>query len=351
MHALGFGFDVAPMLPGTTDLAVDRESWTDGLGPRKIVKHWRDNPDHELACIPGDDIIIFKADSPEAIAALAEIETRFELTPVFVVETDTGEEHYFRRSAGTIVQADSQGTEKHIDHLTIMTGQVCVTLPPSPGRSFKVFSAENKEDLPEATQEVIDAVQQYNDGIVPSQSSAQEETEDASSQTSEPEADTVNIDSPPDTSALATPQGSQLVRKQPFCLDNPQPLDSKLFPNQPRTGSNQLPTTIANLRYMLKGYRIIVRYNVIKKNVEIILPDHSGTIDNLDNVTMTYIINLATLNGISTSQVPYYIEALADRNLYNPVADWILCQTVGWEGSHGRYLRNDHGTRRLPDSA
>ena len=196
MHALGFGFDVAPMLPGTTDLAVDRESWTDGLGPQKIAKHWRDNPDHELACILGDTIIIVQADSPEAIAALAEIETRFEVTPVFVVETDSGEEHYFRRSAGTIVQADSQGTEKHIDHLTIMTGQVCVALPPSPGRSFKVFSAENKEDLPEATQEVIDAVQQYNDGIVPSQSSAQEETA-TSSQTSEPEADKVNIDSPP----------------------------------------------------------------------------------------------------------------------------------------------------------
>lgn len=335
MHAYGFEFDLVPMLPGTTDLAVERESWIDGLSPRKISEHWGKNPDHELGLIVGDDLIVFGADSPESITALAKIEARHELTPMLVVKTNTGEEHYFRRPAGTIVRENSQGTEKHPDHLRITTGQSCVTVPPSPGKIFTAIRANDKKELSEATQEVIDAVCQYNDGVVPSQPknlAAQEEPEDTLSQESEPEANTVNIESSPDTSALVTPQGSQLAHKQPSCIDNPQPLDSKLFPNQPRGGnSNQLPATIANLRYMLKKYGISVRDNVIKKNFMIILPGQSGSIDSMDDVAMTHIISLANLNGLNTSQMPFYVKALADENLYNPVADWILSKP--WDGT------------------
>lgn len=120
------------------------------------------------------------------------------------------------------------------------------------------------------------------------------------------------------------------VRKQPFFLDNAKPLDSDNFPDQPRPGSNQMPGTLANIKHLLTGYGIIVRYNIINKKLEIILPGHSGTTDNMDNVSMTYIISLAVLNGLPLGQVYSYIEALADRNQHNPVAEWITGKP--WDG-------------------
>ncbi|MEA3548726.1 MAG: VapE family protein [Thermodesulfobacteriota bacterium] len=126
-------------------------------------------------------------------------------------------------------------------------------------------------------------------------------------------------------------QSGQLeIPDQESSLYNAQPLEVLTFPSQPRPGSQRLPATIDNIRHMLTRYHIIVRYNTIKKKLEILLPGHSGTIDNTDNVTMTYIISLATLNGLSIGQVPAYVEALADKNMYNPVAEWITSKP--WDG-------------------
>lgn len=113
-------------------------------------------------------------------------------------------------------------------------------------------------------------------------------------------------------------------------LDNAEPLDRSTFPHQPRSNSSQLPATIPNVEYLLKKYGVTVRYNIIKKKLMITLPDHSGTVDNWDNVAMTHIISLASLNGMSIGQVPAYVEALADRNVYNPVVDWI--KSKEWDG-------------------
>jgi predicted P-loop ATPase len=109
-----------------------------------------------------------------------------------------------------------------------------------------------------------------------------------------------------------------------------QPLKRDAFPNQPRSKSAQLPATIPNINWLLERYGILVRYNVIKKKIEILLPNHYGTIDNMANVSMTYIISLCALNGIPNGQVPAYIEAIADRNAYNPIEEWILSKT--WDG-------------------
>ena len=116
---------------------------------------------------------------------------------------------------------------------------------------------------------------------------------------------------------------SNVLPKQPNSLDHPQPLDREAFPNQPRSGSTQLPATIPNIAHMLKQYGVKVRYNVIKKKTEILIPGQNGTLDNWDNVSTTRIISLGKLNGLATEQVPAYVEALADQNPYNPAAEWI----------------------------
>jgi len=106
-------------------------------------------------------------------------------------------------------------------------------------------------------------------------------------------------------------------------LDNALPLERETFPHQPFNGSTQLPATIPNIAHMLKKYGVKVRYNVIKKKTEILIPGQSGTLDNWDNVSTTRIISLAKLNGLASEQVPAYVEALADQNPYNPAAEWI----------------------------
>lgn len=108
----------------------------------------------------------------------------------------------------------------------------------------------------------------------------------------------------------------------------PQKCDRDLFPDRPE--GNHLPCTIANLEYVLNQNGIRVRYNVIKKKIEITIPGLRSTLDNTDNVSIAHIHSLAKLNGLSTSHVDPFLAALADQNAYNPVEEWIRGR--GWDG-------------------
>ncbi|QTN29980.1 hypothetical protein HZ993_09320 [Rhodoferax sp. AJA081-3] len=120
---------------------------------------------------------------------------------------------------------------------------------------------------------------------------------------------------------------NQLLNKG---LDAAKAIESPPFPNQPRYASDGLPPTIANVQHMLDQYGISARYNVIKKKLEIRLPDKGGTADNADNTAMTTIMSLATLNRMQAAPVPAIVEVIGDRNPYNPVARWIL--KTPWDG-------------------
>lgn len=123
---------------------------------------------------------------------------------------------------------------------------------------------------------------------------------------------------------------SALYKNSPSFMDNVDRLDPASFPNQPRNGSTQLPSTIANLGHLIRSYGIVVRYNYISKKLLIIIPGHTGSPDNADSITLTIICSLAALNGMSTSSIPALLEALGDLNPYNPVADWI--KSKPWDG-------------------
>jgi putative DNA primase/helicase len=113
-------------------------------------------------------------------------------------------------------------------------------------------------------------------------------------------------------------------------IDTTKPLAPESFPNPPRQGGLNVPTTIPNVRHLLRSYGITVRYNVIKKKMFTWLPQYSGAPDNIDNVALTHILSLANLNRMSTGLVPAFVDVVADENLWNPVADWI--QSRAWDG-------------------
>ena len=73
-----------------------------------------------------------------------------------------------------------------------------------------------------------------------------------------------------------------------------------------------------------------MRYNLIRKRVEITVPWVFGTVENGDAVSLSHVLSLASQYGMPTGLVPTFIDAIADENAYNPVADWIASHA--WDG-------------------
>lgn len=113
-------------------------------------------------------------------------------------------------------------------------------------------------------------------------------------------------------------------------LDSVKPLDRASFPHQVINPNSKLVCTYQNYDHFNRSYGIQVRYNTISKKLDIYIPGHTASPDNYDSVALTIICSLAALNNLSTYSIPSLLEALGDRNLYNPVADWINSQP--WDG-------------------
>lgn len=157
-----YGFDVIPIAPGKKVTAVLWDPWLKDLSRRKIVNHWRMHPNHEIGFIVGDEIIVFDADSPESMAALAELETSHGLSADLIVNTSKGVHHHFRRGEGTFAKSDSHGTESHPERIDVKTGRALVILPPSTGKSIARCQAASAKALAEVDQDFIDAVARHN---------------------------------------------------------------------------------------------------------------------------------------------------------------------------------------------
>lgn len=112
--------------------------------------------------------------------------------------------------------------------------------------------------------------------------------------------------------------------------DRATPLDPMSFPFPPKKEGYPIRPTLENFQSLLKGYAINVSYDVIKKHLVVLIPDHSGSIDNHESVALSVINSLAVLNGMSIGQIPAMLLTLGDRRLRNTVADWIMRQP--WDG-------------------
>ena len=122
-----------------------------------------------------------------------------------------------------------------------------------------------------------------------------------------------------------TPCPANLSVNKPW---KPKKCDRALFPDPP--DGPHLPCTIPNVRYMLEQNNITVRYDVVKKRIDIRIPGLRSTPDNGENVANAYIHSLAKLNGLSTSHLDSFLAAIADENAFNPAADWI--RSKPWDG-------------------
>ena len=83
-------------------------------------------------------------------------------------------------------------------------------------------------------------------------------------------------------------------------------------------------STIENMQEILNRIGVIARYNVINKQIELLIPNAQFSIDNQANAALAHVLSWVNRFGMSTGNVQDFVTAIADSNQYNPVANWIL---------------------------
>jgi len=89
-------------------------------------------------------------------------------------------------------------------------------------------------------------------------------------------------------------------------------------------------STINNLREILRRLGVTVRYNVISKQEEYLIPNAVYSMDNKSNASLAWIESMCASYGMPTDKIGGFLTHIADENLYNPVATWI--HSKPWDG-------------------
>lgn len=90
--------------------------------------------------------------------------------------------------------------------------------------------------------------------------------------------------------------------------------------------------TLGNVEALLQRHGIVVRYNVIKKEDEILIPGRGFSCDNNANVSFAELLSICNRVDmkIQPSTLRAFVTVIADRNQYNPALSWI--ESRPWDG-------------------
>lgn len=156
----------------------------------------------------------------------------------------------------------------------------------------------------------------------------------------------LGMETPPAQTQRNTPQKQREpadtgITEQPTQSDHLSPLlwtDDKLRPLR----------HIDNLREICHRLGVVIRYNVIKKSEEIIIPGESYTMDNEANASLAWLSSECSLFKFPTDRISDFITYLADETQFNPVVSWVgsrewdgkprlqaLCDTITAKGDNG----------------
>lgn len=89
-------------------------------------------------------------------------------------------------------------------------------------------------------------------------------------------------------------------------------------------------TTIENLSEVCRRLNVTVRYNVISKEEEILIPGGSFSVDNRQNASLAWLTSWCARFRMASDKLGDYVTYLADQNQFNPVAQWITSKP--WDG-------------------
>jgi putative DNA primase/helicase len=87
---------------------------------------------------------------------------------------------------------------------------------------------------------------------------------------------------------------------------------------------------IENVIECARRLGVVVRYNVISKEEELLIPGQGFSVDNGANASLAWFVSEAAKMQLPLDRIPDYLCYLADQNQYNPVAEWITSRA--WDG-------------------
>lgn len=90
-------------------------------------------------------------------------------------------------------------------------------------------------------------------------------------------------------------------------------------------------TTIENLDEICRRLGVTIRYNVISKEEEILIPRQGFSIDNQANASLAWLSSWCARFRMPTDKLSDFVTYLADSNPFNPVAEWIT--SAPWDGT------------------
>lgn len=88
-------------------------------------------------------------------------------------------------------------------------------------------------------------------------------------------------------------------------------------------GKGKPLATIENVAEACRRLGVTVRYNVIRKDLDILIPGASFTLDNRANAALAWIESACVRFGIPTGPLQNYLSYIGDQHPFNPVAEWI----------------------------
>ena len=107
-------------------------------------------------------------------------------------------------------------------------------------------------------------------------------------------------------------------------------LQADIHPAAVQYRQGQAAQHIANLAEICARLGVTIRYNVIKKEEEILIPGEGFSIDNQANASFAWLMSECSLFDFATDKLGDFLTYLSDKNLYNPVAEWI--DSRPWDG-------------------
>lgn len=122
-------------------------------------------------------------------------------------------------------------------------------------------------------------------------------------------------------------QNKQKLEKSMARGDYPQFVHYTLSPSGE---SINVLNTYENFEALMDFLNVKAKYNIIKKDIESIIPNEEFHPDNESNNKLTVIRSIMNQWRMPSSNASEYLKRLADKNQYNPVATWILSKP--WDG-------------------
>lgn len=95
-------------------------------------------------------------------------------------------------------------------------------------------------------------------------------------------------------------------------------------------GKGKPIATIENIAEACRRLGVTVRYNVIRKDIELLIPGAQFSVDNRANASLAWLASACTRFGVPNGPLGDFLCYMADQNLYNPVASWIT--STPWDG-------------------